>query len=129
MFSDAISSISWRWRPSSPEIAPAISESASLIPAVKNALGVEAALAMLEEELIGEISPPPRPDAVSRSVRCGGQKGVRGIPYQPATAKWLRYGPDIYARYGGDSRKSAPTPQFAANGMTSRSAAPMPGSW
>src|SRR5437868_7984545 len=60
MFSDAISSISWRWRPSSPRIAAAISGSACSSPAVKNESGAEVVLALLEE-FIGEISPPPQP--------------------------------------------------------------------
>src|SRR3954454_2221066 len=61
MFSDAISSISWRWRPSSPRIAAAISGSACSSPAVKNESGAEAVLALEAEGLIGEISPPPQP--------------------------------------------------------------------
>jgi len=31
-------------------------------PAVKNESGAEAVLALAEEELMGEISPPPQPD-------------------------------------------------------------------
>src|SRR4030095_12702178 len=61
MFSEAISSISWRGRPSSPRIAAAISGSASARVAVKNESGAEAVLALEEGELIGEISPPPQP--------------------------------------------------------------------
>src|SRR5665811_109096 len=61
MFSDAISSISWRWRPSSPRIAAAISGSACSSVAVKNESGAEAVLALEDEGLIGEISPPPQP--------------------------------------------------------------------
>src|ERR1700712_1552672 len=61
MFSEAISSISWRWRPRSPAIAAAISGSASASVAVKNESGAEAVLALEDEELIGEISPPPQP--------------------------------------------------------------------
>src|SRR5258706_13429008 len=60
MFSDAISSISWRCRPSSPRIAAAISGSARSSVAVKNESGAEAVCAV-EEELMGEISPPPQP--------------------------------------------------------------------
>src|SRR5437868_7758936 len=60
MFSDAISSISWRCRPSSPLIAAAISGSACSRVAVKNESGAEAVLALEDEELIGEISPPPQ---------------------------------------------------------------------
>src|SRR5271156_5665307 len=59
-FSDAINSISWRCRPSSPRIAAAISGSASVSEAVKNESGPEAGLA-LAEELMDEISPPPQP--------------------------------------------------------------------
>src|SRR5712672_3534637 len=61
MFSDAISSISWRWRPSSPLIAAAISGSACSSVAVKNESGAEAVLALEGEGLMGEISPPPQP--------------------------------------------------------------------
>src|SRR5258706_11931772 len=60
MFSEAISSISWRCRPSSPRIAAAISGSARSSVAVKNESGAEAVWAP-EEELMGEISPPPQP--------------------------------------------------------------------
>src|SRR5258708_16266908 len=61
MFSDAISSISWRCRPSSPLIAAAISGSASVRGAVKNESGAEAGLALVGEGLMSEISPPPQP--------------------------------------------------------------------
>src|SRR5439155_1913166 len=61
MFSDAISSISWRCRPSSPRIAAAISGSASVRGAVKNESGAEAVLVLVEEGLMSEISPPPQP--------------------------------------------------------------------
>src|SRR3954471_15228431 len=60
MFSDAISSISWRWRPSSPRTAAAISGSASASVAVKNESGADAVLAELAGGFIGEISPPPQ---------------------------------------------------------------------
>src|SRR5260370_5910529 len=60
MFSDAITSISCRCRRSSPRIAAAISGSAWSRVAVKNESGAEAVWA-LEEELMGEISPPPQP--------------------------------------------------------------------
>src|SRR5882672_4906228 len=60
MFSDAISSISWRWRPSSPLIAAAISGSACSSVAVKNESGAEAVLALEGEELMGEISLTPQ---------------------------------------------------------------------
>src|SRR5450759_1806626 len=61
MFSDAISSISWRWRPSSPRMAADISGSACSSVAEKNESGAEAVLALEDEGLIGEISPPPQP--------------------------------------------------------------------
>src|SRR6266481_4338622 len=61
MFSDAISSISWRWRPSSPLIAAAISGSACSSVAVKNESGAEAVLALEGEGHMDEISPPPQP--------------------------------------------------------------------
>src|SRR4051794_29066639 len=60
MFSDAISSISWRCRPSSPLIAAAISGSASASVAVKNESGAEAVFTLEVGEFIGEISPPPQ---------------------------------------------------------------------
>src|ERR1700716_530424 len=68
MFSDAISSISWRCRPSSPRIAAAISGSASVRPAVKNESGAEAVFALEDEELMGEKSPPPQPVTRVQSV-------------------------------------------------------------
>src|SRR4030081_1514687 len=103
MFSDAISSISWRCRPSSPRIAAAISGSASVRPAVKNESGAEAVFALEDEELMGEKSPPPHLScgcgrSVWRSKRC-----ARGIAHRPEMAKDLRYRPVIYARYGGDA--------------------------
>src|ERR1700737_381070 len=103
MFSDAISSISWRCRPSSPLMAAAISGSASASVAVKNEPGAEAVLMLEEEEVIARISPPPQP--VRRG--CGRSRVAVGsyraeIPYRPPLAKRLRYKPDIYARYGGD---------------------------
>src|SRR5688572_604363 len=104
MFSEAISSISWRWRPSSPRIAAAISGSACSRVAVKNESGAEAVLLEALEELIGEISPPPQP--VSKGCgrsRVAIESGAGGIPYQAAAAKRLRYMVDIYARYGGDA--------------------------
>src|ERR1700730_6922593 len=54
MFSDAISSISWRCRPSSPRMAAAMSGSASVRGAAKNESGAEALLALEDEGLIGE---------------------------------------------------------------------------
>src|ERR1700687_2236886 len=108
MFSDAISSTSWRCRPSSPRIAAAISGSASVRVAVKNESGAEAVLALEDEGLMSEISPPPQP--VKRGA--GGHvwrsiAAARGIPYRAAAAKRLRYKPDIYARYGGGGRVPA----------------------
>src|SRR6202521_1527039 len=61
MFSDAISSTSWRCRPSSPQMAAAISGSASVRVAVKNESGAEVVFALEDEELMSEISPPPQP--------------------------------------------------------------------
>ena len=58
MFSEAISSISWRCRPSSPLMAAAISGIGLSSEAVKKESGAEAVLA---EELILRISPPPQP--------------------------------------------------------------------
>src|SRR5260370_12762284 len=74
MFSDAINSISWRCRPSSPRIAAAISGSACSRVAVKNESGAEAVLMLEAEELMGEISPPPQPVRALRAVMCGGRK-------------------------------------------------------
>src|SRR5260370_22434503 len=76
MFSDAISSISWRCRPSSPLMAAAISGSASASVAVKNESGAEADLALEDEAVMEEISPSPqafRRDAAGqlwRSKKC-----------------------------------------------------------
>src|ERR1700692_4368774 len=107
MFSDAISSISWRCRPSSPRMAAAISGSASVRVAVKNESGAEAVLTLEDEELLGgvmgEISPPPQPVRRDADGSMWRSKAVpRGIPYRTAMAKRLRCRPDIYARYGGD---------------------------
>src|ERR1700675_3597579 len=101
MFSEAISSISWRCRPSSPWIAAAISGSASVSPAVKNESGAEAVLALgvlalKEEELMGEISPPPQPatgGAVGHVMAV--ERVLCEIPHRPGMAKGLRYRPDI----------------------------------
>src|SRR3981081_4881761 len=68
MFSDAISAISGRCRPSAPRIAAAISGSASVRPAVKKESGAEAVFALEDEELMGEKSPPPQPVTRVRSV-------------------------------------------------------------
>src|SRR4051812_23250828 len=74
MFSEAISSISWRCRPSSPRIAAAISGSASLSGAVKNESGAEEAFAPEDEELMGKISPPPQPVMGVAVGQGGGRK-------------------------------------------------------
>src|SRR6267154_828405 len=106
MFSDAISSISWRCRPSSPLMAAAISGSASASVAVKKESGAEAVLA---EELIGEISPPPqsvRRAAVGHGWRSEGAEARYHI--RAGMAKPLRYKPDIYSRYGWDDAGSSP---------------------
>src|SRR6185295_4283983 len=100
MFSDAISSISWRWRPSSPRIAAAISGSASAREAVKNEAGAEAVLAELAGGFIGEISPPPQAQGCGRS-KVAVESGVRRLAYRGQQAKRLRLLHAIYARYGG----------------------------
>src|ERR1700759_2890174 len=61
MFSEAISSISWRCRPSSPLMAAAISGSASARVAVKKESGAEAVLALVDGGFIGEYPQPPQP--------------------------------------------------------------------
>src|SRR6266851_5104402 len=60
MFSEAINSISWRCRPSSPLMAAAISGSASASVAVKNESGAEVVLALEDEAVMEEISPSPQ---------------------------------------------------------------------
>src|SRR5712664_479001 len=74
MFSDAISSISWRWRPSSPLIAAAISGSAWSSVAVKNESGAEAVLALEGEGLMGEYLHRRNLLGEARSVTGGGRK-------------------------------------------------------
>src|SRR5436309_3919046 len=109
MFSEAISSISWRCRPSSPLMAAAISGSACSSVAVKNESGAEAVLALEDEGLIGEISPPPqllRRTAVGHGWRSEGAEA--GYHIRAGMAKPLRYKPEIYARYGGDDAGSSP---------------------
>src|ERR1700682_3597911 len=103
MFSEEISSISCRWRPSSPRIAAAISGSACSTVAVKNEAGAEAVLVLEADELMSKISPPPQ----AFKARCGRSRvavgsGAGGIPYRAAMAKRLRCTPVIFARYGGD---------------------------
>src|ERR1700688_1877300 len=123
MFSDAISSISWRWRPSSPRIAAAISGSACSSVAVKNEWGAEAVLALADGAVIGEISPPPQPvTGVADGHVWRSKAAFRGIPYQTATAKHLRYVADIYARYGGvwGWFQPAPAPSGVAPALSPR---------
>src|SRR3954469_23810126 len=100
MFSDAISSISWRWRPSSPRIAAAISGSASVSEAEKNESGAEAVLAV---ELMKGISPVPQPLGTRvRTVLCGrSESGASEISHHAPMAKLLRLAAIICARYGG----------------------------
>ena len=103
MFSDAISSISCRWRPSSPLIAAAISGSASASVAVKNESGAEAVLELGTMRSLAEISPPPQ------ALR--GKAGGLVWRSKEAPARYhigrnwpstCGIGPDIYARYGGE---------------------------
>src|SRR5258705_9024427 len=101
MFSDAINSISWRCRPSSPLMAAAISGSACSSLAVKNESGAEPVLALEDGELIGEYL-----HRRSQLANCGRSRVAVGsvrspIPYRAGMAKRLRYTADIYARYGG----------------------------
>src|SRR3954469_18284398 len=101
MFSDAISSISWRCRPSSPRIAAAISGSASASVAVKNESGAEAVLAELAGGFIGEYLQRRRLlEGHGRSC-VAVESGARGIAYRGEQAKRLRLLSGIYARYGG----------------------------
>src|SRR5258708_32816673 len=75
MFSDAINSISWRCRPSSPLMAAAISGSAWSSVAVKNESGAEAVFA--EEEVGGFICEYLHRRKLLkgwRAVMCGGGK-------------------------------------------------------
>src|SRR5581483_5898192 len=73
MFSEAISSTSWRCRPSSPWMAAAISGSACVKCAVKKESAAEPALLIevLALEVIGEISPLPQPLSGLRPVLVG----------------------------------------------------------
>src|SRR2546421_12134342 len=110
MFSDAISSISWRCLPSSPRIAAARSGSASVSGAVKNESGAEAVLTLEDwalEELMGEISPPPQAFEAGCGRSCVAVESCGAeIPYRATMAKHLRYEPDIYPRYGGQKVES-----------------------
>src|SRR3954468_11735581 len=101
MFSDAISSISWRCRPSSPRIAADISGSASASVAVKNESGAEAVLAELAGGFMGEISPPPQALRARGRSCVAVESGVRRLAYRGEQAKRLRLLRAIYARYGG----------------------------
>jgi hypothetical protein len=71
---------------------------------VKNESGAEAVLALREEELMGEYLLRRNQLQAARSVTYGGRKSACGIPHRPEMAKGLRYRPDIYARYGGDTQ-------------------------
>src|SRR3954452_24041716 len=111
MFSEAISSISWRCRPSSPRIAADISGSASASVAVKNESGAEAVLAELAGGFIGEyLHRRSLLEAHGRSC-VAVESGARGIAYPTAMAKLLRLPPDIYARCGGIPRFAGPRTQ------------------
>src|SRR3954469_3383150 len=126
MFSDAISSISWRCLPSSPRIAAAMSGSASVSGAVKNESGAEAVLTLEDwalDELMGEISPPPQAFEAGCGRSCVAVESCGAeIPYRATMAKRLRYEPDIYARYGGE-RVRSPRPLHVAR----RTPGPIPG--
>src|SRR3954447_795582 len=99
MFSDAISSISWRCRPSSPLMAAAISGSASASVAVKNESGAEAVLE-LEDEVIGRnISTAAGPWGQGGRLCVAVERSACEIPHRPELAKHLRYRAGIYARY------------------------------
>src|SRR4051812_13404865 len=102
MFSDAISSISCRCRPSSPRMAAATSGSACSSVAVKNESGAEAVLAEAWDAVIGEISPPPQPfGGADRRSKVAVEAAARGIAYRREEAKLLRLERAGYARYGG----------------------------
>src|ERR1700692_1193570 len=114
MFSDAINSISWRCRPSSPLTAAAISGSAWSRVAVKNESGAEAVL-VLAEELMGEISPPPQ----AFGARCGrscvavGSGDLRDTisgGAAQALAVRARYLCKIWGGKGGGGRPGRPCP-------------------
>src|SRR5580693_3753178 len=99
MFSEAISSISWRWRPSSPRMAAAISGSASASEAEKKESGAEAVLA---DELMKEYLHRRNPQGGCGRCYDGGRKsGASEIPHRAAMAKRLRLKANIYARCGG----------------------------
>src|SRR5436305_12405156 len=115
MFSEAISSISCRWRPSSPLIAAAISGSASASVAVKNESGAEAVLELEDEEVIGEISPPPQALSgkavgyVWRSKEVPARYHIsRNWPSTCGTG--LIFMPDMVGMKGACSRAAPPSP-------------------
>src|SRR5882724_446268 len=94
MFSDAINSISWRCRPSSPWIAAAISGSASVSPVVKDESGAEAVLALAvlalrEEELMGEYLLRRNQLQAARSVTYGGRKSALRDTTSPGNGQGL----------------------------------------
>src|SRR5690349_3343813 len=92
MFSEAISSISWRWRPSSPWTAAAISGSACASEAVKNESGAEGLWRLEEGGFIGEYLHRHKPLTRLRSAVCGGQSwsGPLSISQQPGQALAVR---------------------------------------
>src|SRR5205807_7725568 len=115
MFSDAISSISWRCRPSSPLIAAAISGSASESVALKNESGAEAVFALEDGAVIGQISPPPQ--------AFGAGCGRSSVAVKRALAEYhiARHGPshcgtslifmqDMVGKTGIASRRNSPDP-------------------
>src|SRR4029453_3547138 len=95
MFSEAISSISWRCRPSSPLIAAAISGSASARVAVKKESGaepeLERAVALLEEAVIGEYLPRGKPLGCGRSI-VGGRSWSKAITTSPHAGQAVAVG-------------------------------------
>src|SRR3954454_4207600 len=101
MFSDAISSISWRCRPSSPLMAAAISGSASASVAVKNESGAEAVLAELAGGFIGEYLHRRRLLRLTGGHVWRSKAASRRLAYRGQQAKRLRLLGAIYARYGG----------------------------
>src|SRR5579872_3310061 len=122
MFSEAISSISWRWRPSSPWIALAISGSASPSPAVKKDEGVEAVLALEVDEFMGKFSTAAR-EGTSRAVNNGGRKGaLKGVfggyhiaPPRPSSCgRALTITPDMVG-IGGKFHPARPPPSFRSD--------------
>src|SRR3984893_11765477 len=104
MFSDAISSISWRCRPSSPRIAAAISGSASVRGAGKNESGAEPglALALGDERLTGGLSPPPPAVwGVAYGPVLGTKAAVAGFPIGRGRPSTWGKGPIFMQSMGG----------------------------